>query len=331
MKKSKETLNSKFSVLNSPFSTILVIILAGIPFVMGRYFEFNYPDPFDSAANVYSAQHILNGAKIGIDENPSAATGTLLVNILGCRLFGFSEFGPKLIQTIMQAIALVAAFIAMRKAFGNLAAIVGVTVASIYLSSPLLAKFGNVKEQYAIACMVTAVSLLILRQLDGKWWCSILAGAAAIWCSFQRNGDLGNRGDRIVCNRAADIPPQELETGGYRYCASFGGSGGGDGSGVYLDNRMEGSDAAALFICVGNAFGIYPFLFCLRRSSAGNQLCFGYKKCNAFFGAMAEGAAILSRFVFAGFAGRRFNRRKNRENNSQPAQQTTCPRRQTGL
>ena len=189
MKKSKETLNSKFSVLNSPFSTILVIILAGIPFVMGRYFEFNYPDPFDSAANVYSAQHILNGAKIGIDENPSAATGTLLVNILGCRLFGFSEFGPKLIQTIMQAIALVAAFIAMRKAFGNLAAIVGVTVASIYLSSPLLAKFGNVKEQYAIACMVTAVSLLILRQLDGKWWCSILAGAAAIWAPlFKETG-----------------------------------------------------------------------------------------------------------------------------------------------
>jgi hypothetical protein len=72
---------------------ILIAILAGIPFLLGRYFEFNYPDPFDSASNVYSAQHILNGARIGIDENPSAALGTLLVNMLGVRLFGFSEFG----------------------------------------------------------------------------------------------------------------------------------------------------------------------------------------------------------------------------------------------
>ena len=47
---------------------ILVVLLAGIPFALGRYFEFNYPDPFDSAANVYSAQHILNGAEIGVDE-----------------------------------------------------------------------------------------------------------------------------------------------------------------------------------------------------------------------------------------------------------------------
>jgi len=189
MKKSKKTLNSKFSAPSSPFLTILIVILAGIPFLMGRYFELNYPDPFDSAANVYSAKHILDGARIGIDEMPSAALGTLLVNILGVRLFGFSEFGPKLIQSIMQAGAFVLMFVAMRKLFGKLPAAVGVTVAVIYTSSPFIAKFGNVKEQYAIACMVTAVSLFVLRQLGGKWWCSLLAGAIAAWAPlFKETG-----------------------------------------------------------------------------------------------------------------------------------------------
>jgi len=181
MKKNRKIPNSEFSILNSKLSTIIIVILAGIPFVLGRYFEFNFPDPFDSAANVYSAQHILNGAKIGVDENPSAALGTLLVNILGVRLFGFSEFGPKLIQTIMMAGAFILMFVAMRKIFGKFPAVVGVIVAVIYTSSPLIAKYGNVKEQYMIACMVAAVSLLILQQMSGKWWLGFLAGAIAAW------------------------------------------------------------------------------------------------------------------------------------------------------
>lgn len=189
MKKDRKIPNSEFSIPSSKFSIILIAILAGIPFVLGRYFEFNFPDPYDSAANVYSAQHILNGAKIGVEENPSAALGTLLVNMLGVRLFGFSEFGPKLIQTVMQAVALVLMFVAMRRIFGKLPAAVVVIVAAIYTSSPLIAKFGNVKEQYMIACMVMAVSLLIMRQLGGKWWLGFLAGAIAAWAPlFKETG-----------------------------------------------------------------------------------------------------------------------------------------------
>ena len=167
----------------------IVIILASIPFWLGKYFELNYPDPFDSAANVYSAQRILNGARIGIDEKPSAALGTLLVNILGARLFGFSEFGPKLIQLTMQAGALAAMYIATRKLLGRLPASVSVIIASIYISAPLIAKFGNVKEQYMIACMVTAISLFMLRQSGGSWWYSLLAGAIASWAPlFKETG-----------------------------------------------------------------------------------------------------------------------------------------------
>ncbi len=170
-------------------SILIILVLAGIPFALGRYFEFNYPDPFDSAANVYSAQHILNGAKIGIDEIPSAALGTLLVNILGVKLFGYSEFGPKLIQTLMQAGALVMMYIAVRKIMGKLPAAVSVIVASIYLSAPFLAKFGNVKEQFMIACMITAISLFILRQSGGAWWYSLLSGAIASWAPlFKETG-----------------------------------------------------------------------------------------------------------------------------------------------
>jgi len=167
--------NKKFVVV------AIAAILAAIPFTLGKYFELNTPGPYDSGAYVYSAKHVLDGAVIGVDEKPSAQLGTLLVNMLGVWLFGFNETGPKLIQGILQAAALVLMFIALRKLFGTLPAAVSVIVASIYLSAPLIAKFGNVKEQYMIAFMVIAMSCFVLRQLGGRWWWAVLAGAFMSW------------------------------------------------------------------------------------------------------------------------------------------------------
>ena len=163
------------------FAFIVIAILAGIPFAFGKYFELNFPDPYDSAANVYSAKHILDGARLGVDEIPSCAMGTLVVNIIGVRIFGFNEAGPKVIQGIMQAAAFILMFAAMRRLFGTLAAAVGVIIASIYLSAPLIAKFGNVKEQYMIACMVMGMSCFVLSQLNGRWWQVLLAGGFFAW------------------------------------------------------------------------------------------------------------------------------------------------------
>jgi 4-amino-4-deoxy-L-arabinose transferase-like glycosyltransferase len=168
---------SRFNIKSPIIAIIITAIMAAIPFSMCKYFEFNTPDPFDSGCYVYSAQHILNGARIGVDEKPSAQIGTLLVNILGVKLFGFNEIGPKLIQMILQATAFVLMFITMRRLFGTLAASVGVIIASIYLSAPLIAKYGNVKEQHMIAFMIMGMSCFVLYQLNGKWWCAIPAGA----------------------------------------------------------------------------------------------------------------------------------------------------------
>jgi hypothetical protein len=168
---------------------LAVAILAAIPFTMGKYIEFNSPGAFDSGAYVYSARHILVGAKIGIDEKPSAQMGTLIVNMAGVGLFGFNETGPKLIQMILQAAALVLMFVAMRKLFGMLPASVGVIIASAYLSAPLMAKFGNVKEQHMIAFMILGMSCFVLYQLNGKWWCAVLAGAFLCWAPlFKETG-----------------------------------------------------------------------------------------------------------------------------------------------
>ena len=168
---------------------IIIAILAAMPFCMGKYFEFNSPGAFDSGAYVYSAKHILDGAKIGVDEKPSAQMGTLLVNMLGVRLFGFSETGPKLIQTILQAGALLLMFAAMVKLFGVLPAAAGVIITSIYLSAPLMAKYGNVKEQHMIAFMVLGVSCFVLYQLGNRWWYAILAGAFLSWAPlFKETG-----------------------------------------------------------------------------------------------------------------------------------------------
>jgi len=168
---------SKSKIKSPAVAIIVTVVLAAIPFSMGKYIEFNSPDPFDSGSYVYSAQHILNGARIGVDEKPSAQMGTLLINILGVSLSGYNETGPKLIQMVLQAAAFVLMFIAMRRLFGTLAASVSVIIASIYLSAPLIAKFGNVKEQHMIAFMIMGMSCFVLYQLNGKWWCAVSAGA----------------------------------------------------------------------------------------------------------------------------------------------------------
>jgi hypothetical protein len=180
---------SKFEIQNSKIVFVLIAILAAIPFSLGKYFEFNSPDPFDGGAYAYSAWHILNGAKIGIDEKPSAQPGTLLVNILGVALTGPNETGAKLVQMILQITALILMFLALRKAFGTLAAAIGVIITSVYLSAPLIAKFGNVKEQYMIAFMIMGISCLVLHQLGGKWWLAFLAGAFMSWAPlFKQTG-----------------------------------------------------------------------------------------------------------------------------------------------
>ena len=163
------------------FPILFAVILAGIPFVAGKYIEFNSAGAFDSGAYVYSAEHILRGAKLGIDETPGAQVGTLLVNMLGISLFGFGETGAEIIQMLMQAAVIIFIFVTSRKIFGSLAAVVSAVVASLYLSSPLIAKFGNVKEQYMIAVMIIGVCCYVYRQLEGKWYWAVLSGAFLAW------------------------------------------------------------------------------------------------------------------------------------------------------
>lgn len=160
---------------------LTLVTFAGIPFALGKYFEFGSPDPWDSSSYVYSAKHVLDGAEIGVEENPSAHIGTLLVNMLGVALFGYSETGPTFIQMVLQLAALAMMFVALRKLYGVLAAVIGVIIASVYLSAPVISQGGNVKEQYMIACMVIGISCYVLQQIGGKWWYAILAGVFLSW------------------------------------------------------------------------------------------------------------------------------------------------------
>jgi len=171
------------------FLLIIITLLVATPFIMGKYCEFNYPDPYDSGAYVYSAKHILDGAQIGVDEKPSAKVGTLLINMLGVRIFGFNETGPILIQTILQAGALFLMFFTLLQLYGVLPAAVGVIIASVYLSAPIIAKFGNTKEQYMIAFMVLGISSFVIGQLKNKWPYILLAGAFISWAPlFKETG-----------------------------------------------------------------------------------------------------------------------------------------------
>lgn len=160
---------------------LAVVALAGIPFTLGKYFEFNSSGAFDSGSYVYSAKHILSGARVGYEEKPSAQAGTLLFNMLGVRLCGFRETGSELLQMLFQAAALALMFVTVRRLYGTLAAVVSVTVASIYLSAPLIAKYGNVKEQFMIAFMILGMCCFVFYGLKGKWWWAVLSGALLVW------------------------------------------------------------------------------------------------------------------------------------------------------
>ena len=157
-----------------------LVVFAGIPFTLGKYFELKCPDPFDSGSYVYSAQHVLSGARIGYEEKPSAQAGTLLVNMLGVKLTGFNETGSKLLQGLFQAAALTLMFLTIRRLYGSLAGVISVTIAAIYLSAPVIAKYGNVKEQFMIALMVLGICCFVWYRLTGGWWWALLTGALLI-------------------------------------------------------------------------------------------------------------------------------------------------------
>ncbi len=159
---------------------LITLILALIPFCIGKYYELNTNDPFDSALNIYHSHELLQGKQYGTEVNVSAGPGTLLVNTIGVSVFGYSETGPKIIQALMQASALALAFIAIRKLYGNLGASIAVILGSFYLSSQPYAKFGNVKDQYMIACTILAVSSFIFYELKQKKFWILAAGVFAI-------------------------------------------------------------------------------------------------------------------------------------------------------
>ncbi len=162
------------------YVALSLAMFAGIPFALGKYFELKCPDPFDSGSYVYSAQHVLSGARIGYEEKPSAQAGTLLVNMLGVKLTGFNETGSKLLQGLFQAAALTLMFLTVRRLYGSLAAVISVSVASIYLSAPVIAKFGNVKEQFMIALMIAGICCFVWYRLTGRWWWVLLTGALLV-------------------------------------------------------------------------------------------------------------------------------------------------------
>ncbi len=133
---------------------IALVVFAGIPFLLGKYFELKQPDPFDSGSYVYSAQHVLSGARVGYEEKPSAQAGTLLVNMLGVTLTGYQRDRLQDPPGTLPGRGVRLSVRHDSRLYGSLAAVISVTVASVYLSAPVIAKFGNVKEQFMIALMI---------------------------------------------------------------------------------------------------------------------------------------------------------------------------------
>ena len=194
--KNKSPQQTELCTKKKRFSLIAIImfVVIAIPFCMGKYYELNTPGAYDSGSNVYSAMHIIRGAQIGVDEIPSAQIGTLLMNMIGVWVFGlfgmgFSDIGPKIVQGILQASALGFVFYALKEIYNRIAAFGATLIACFYLSAPVVAKFGNVKEQFMIAFMMLGISCFILRLQKNKWHWAVLAGAFLAWAPlFKQTG-----------------------------------------------------------------------------------------------------------------------------------------------
>jgi 4-amino-4-deoxy-L-arabinose transferase-like glycosyltransferase len=156
------------------------LLLGGIPFALGKYIELNSPDPFDGGAYAYSAQRLLTGARLWVDEISSAQPCTLLCNVLGVKFFGFNDSGPNIIQMLLQIGGLAMLFYGVRRLFGNIAAVVSTALAAIMLSAPIVAKYGNVKEQFMIPFAIVAACAFALHEISGKKYWAVIAGAASI-------------------------------------------------------------------------------------------------------------------------------------------------------
>jgi len=163
---------------HTPF--LLALVIAAIPFAYGKYIEFNMHGAFDSGLNVYHAKCIVDGQKIGESVFPSARPATLLLNVIGVSLFGYSEFGPKCIQMLCQLAALIFMYFTLRKVYGPFPAAVALVLAAFFLSCPPFAKYGNVKEQFMVAFMIISACALMWRHLGGRWWWLVLSGGTAV-------------------------------------------------------------------------------------------------------------------------------------------------------
>ncbi len=163
---------------------ILTLAIAAIPFSYGKYLELGTKDPYDSSFNVYQAKALLSGQKVDRDISISAQPATLMVNVIGVAIFGYSETGPKLMQLFMQLAALGLSYYTLRKFFGNWPAAIMLIMAAFYLSLPPYAKQGNAKEQFMIACTMTAAAAWMLYEIGGPRWWLLLCGAAAMECWY---------------------------------------------------------------------------------------------------------------------------------------------------
>jgi 4-amino-4-deoxy-L-arabinose transferase-like glycosyltransferase len=163
---------------NSRITGLVIAALIVIPFGIGKYIELGTNLPWDNAAHAYSAQHILSGAEIGVDEKPSASVGTLLLNMAGVKLFGFNQTGPKVISLVLQIATLLAMFYITRELFGIRPAAICVIIAAVYLASPMVAR-DSLKEQYLTSFAVLGISCFVIWQLGGHIWWGLLAGAFA--------------------------------------------------------------------------------------------------------------------------------------------------------
>ena len=136
-----------------------------------KYMELNSPDPFDSAPCIPPGTS--SRARLGVDEAAALARHPHGQSHRRCGCSASTKRVPRSSRACCRPALMLMFYIAALTATWRRWSPQPLPLS--ICPPPLIAKYGNVKEQHMIAFMIVAACCFLLYQQSGRWWLAVCA------------------------------------------------------------------------------------------------------------------------------------------------------------